>query len=160
MKGMGQPIPDEEYEDTLLRASPAEYKWVLVARCKKFDINRPDVRHMVSANYVDYLFHLNVSKMVAGHGVAMQTSGGSNGVRRSDIKCLICGEQVAWKEPIYATQKAGKLVIGGDTEGNGGGGRPPWCPLLVTSDHDEDRGVSQKQNVTGEQNGAMIRPLS
>ena len=88
LKGMGQPVPDERYEDIILQALPAEYEKVRTASYERRDFHLADIRRMMSALYIDCLSRPNNSLLVAGRGVAMQATGGDNSI----IKCHYCGK--------------------------------------------------------------------
>ena len=83
LKDMGQPVPNERYEDIILQALPAEYERVRAASYERRDIRLADIRCMMSALYIDCLSRPNNSLLVAGRGVAMQATGGDNSI----IKC-------------------------------------------------------------------------
>ncbi|CAN0087585.1 unnamed protein product, partial [Sphacelaria rigidula] len=89
---MGQGIPDERYEDIILRARPAEYERVRVASCERRDFNLTDLRHMISTMYTDYLSRPDAINLVAGRGVAMEASG-SRDSRRNRTVCFRCGKR-------------------------------------------------------------------
>ena len=84
---MGQPVPDERYEDIILQAIPAEYERVRTASYERRDFHLADIRRMMSAPYIDCLSRPYNSPLVAGRGVAMQATGGDD----SAIKCHYCG---------------------------------------------------------------------
>ena len=86
LKDMGQPVPDERYEDIILQALPAEYERVRTASYERRDFYLADIRRMMSALYIDCLSRPNNSLLVAGRGVAMQATGGDNSI----IKCHYC----------------------------------------------------------------------
>ena len=87
LKDMGQPVPDERYEDIILQALPAEYERVRTASYEGRDFHLADIRRMMSALYIDCLSRPNNPLLVAGRGVAMQATGGDNSI----IKCHYCG---------------------------------------------------------------------
>ena len=87
LQDMGQPVPDERYEDIILQAIPAKYERVCTASYERQDFHLVDIRRMMSALYIDDLSRPNNSPLVAGRGVAMQTTGGDD----SAIKCHYCG---------------------------------------------------------------------
>ena len=87
LEDMGQPVPDERYEDIFLQALPAEYERVRTASYKRWYFHLADIRRMMSALYIDYLSRPNNSPLVAGRGVAIQATGGDD----STIKCHYCG---------------------------------------------------------------------
>ena len=68
LKDMGQPVPDERYEDIILQALPAEYERVRTASYERRDFHLADIRRMMSALYIDCLSRLNNSLLVAGRG--------------------------------------------------------------------------------------------
>ena len=83
LEDMGQPVPDERYEDIILQSLPAEYERVDTASYERRNLHLTDIRRTISAHYIDYLSRLNNSPLVAGRGVAMQATGGDD----STIKC-------------------------------------------------------------------------
>ena len=87
LEDMGQPVPDECYKDIILQSLPDEYERVRIASYERQDFHLADIRCTMSALYIDYLSRLNNSFLVAGRGIAMQTTGGDN----SAIKCHYCG---------------------------------------------------------------------
>ena len=87
LEDMGQPAPDERYEDIILQALPVEYERVRTASYERRDFHLADIRRMMSALYIDYLSRPSNSPLVAGCGVAMQATGGDD----STIKCHYCG---------------------------------------------------------------------
>ena len=48
LEDMGQPVPDERYEDIILQALPAEYERVRTASYERRDFHLADIRRMVS----------------------------------------------------------------------------------------------------------------
>ena len=84
---MGQPVPDQRYEEIILQALPAEYERVRTASYEGRDFHPADIRRMMSALYIDCLSRPYNSPLVAGRGVAMQATGGED----SAIKCHYCG---------------------------------------------------------------------
>ena len=87
LEDMGQPVPDERYEDMILQAITAEYERVRTASYKRQGFYMADIRRMMSALYIDCLSRPNNCPLVAGCGVAMQTIGGDD----STIECHYCG---------------------------------------------------------------------
>ena len=87
LEDIGQPVPDERYEDVILQATPAEYEWVRTASYERRDFHLADIRRMMGALYIDCFSRPNNSPLVAGSGVAMQVTGGDD----SAIKCHYCG---------------------------------------------------------------------
>ena len=75
LEDMGQPVPDERYEDIILQAIPIEYERVRTASYERRDFHLADIRRMMSALYTDCLSRPNNSPLVAGRGVAMQAAG-------------------------------------------------------------------------------------
>ena len=61
LKDMGQPVPDERYEDIILQALPAEYERVRTASYERRDFHLADIRRMMSALYIDCLSRPNNS---------------------------------------------------------------------------------------------------
>ena len=84
---MGQPVPDERYEDIILQAIPAKYEMVRTTSYERRDFHLADIRRMMITLYIDCLSRPNNSPLVAGRGVAMQATGGDD----SAIKCHYCG---------------------------------------------------------------------
>ena len=104
LEDMGQPVPDERYEDIILQAILAEYKRVRTGSYERRDFHLADIQRMMSALYIDCLSRPNNSPLVAGRGVAMQATGGDD----SAIKCHHCGNPghrqtkcVAWIAAQY-----------------------------------------------------------
>ena len=87
LKDMGQPVPEERYEDIILQALPAEYERVRTASYERRDFHLADIRRMMSALYIDCFSRPNNSLLVTGRRVAMQATGGDD----STIKCHYCG---------------------------------------------------------------------
>ena len=87
LEDMGQPVPDERYEDIIFQALPAEYERVHTASYEKRDFHLADIQRMMSALYTDRLSRPNDSLLVAGRGIAMQATGGDD----STIKRHSCG---------------------------------------------------------------------
>ena len=87
LEDMGQPVPDERYEDTILQVLPAEYERVRPASYERRDFHLADIRRMMSALYIDCLSRPNNSPSVGGGGVAMHLTGGGE----SPINCHYCG---------------------------------------------------------------------
>ena len=55
LEDMGQPVPDERYEDIIFQAIPAEYERVRTASYEKRDFHLADIWRMMSALYIDCL---------------------------------------------------------------------------------------------------------
>ena len=87
LKDVGQPVPDEQYENIILQALLAEYERVRTASYERRDFHLADIRRMMSALHIDCLSRPNNSLLVAGRGVVMQATGGDD----STIKCHYCG---------------------------------------------------------------------
>ena len=87
LEDMGQPVPDERYEDIIFQAIPAEYERVRTASYERRGFHLADIRRMMSALYIDCLSRPNNSSLVVGRGVAMQATGGDD----SAIKYHYCG---------------------------------------------------------------------
>ena len=99
LEDMGQPVLDERYEDIIFQAFSAECERVRTASYERRDFHLADIWRMMSALYIDCLSRPNNSLLVAGHGIAVQASGGDD----STIKCHFCGNSghrqincVAW----------------------------------------------------------------
>ena len=56
LEDMGQPVSDERYEDIILQTLPAEYGRVRTASYERRDFHLADIRRMMSALYIDYLY--------------------------------------------------------------------------------------------------------
>ena len=141
LEDMGQPVPDERYEDIILQAITAEYARVRTASYERRDFHLADIRHMMSALYIDCLSRPNNSPLVAGRVVAMQATGGDD----SAIKCHYCGNPghrqnncVAW---IAAQCKNGNQQTTGSTplgrwkKKAGGDGKPMLCSFHKSTTH-------------------------
>ncbi|CAM9719821.1 unnamed protein product, partial [Sphacelaria rigidula] len=113
LEEMGQSVPDERYEDIILRALPAEYERVRIASCERRDLNLSDLRYMVSTMYAGYLSRPDTTNSVAGRGVAMQASGRNDGCKRSQVTCYHCGKQGHVRKDCPA-QSATRALTGGD----------------------------------------------
>ena len=144
LEDMGQPVPDERYEDIILQAIPAECERVRTASYESRDFHLADIRRMVSALYIDRLSRPNNSPLVAGRGVAMQATGGDD----SAIKCHYCGNPghrqkncVAW---IAAQCKGGNqqttrsTPLGRWKKKAGGDGKPMWCSFHKSTTHSDE----------------------
>ena len=90
LEDVGQPAPDERYEDIILQAIPAEYERVHTASYERRDFHLADIRRMMSALYIDCLSRPNKSPLVASRGDAIQATEGDD----SAIKCHYCGNPV------------------------------------------------------------------
>ena len=90
LEDMGQPVPDERYEDIILQVLPAEYERVRTASYKRRGFHMADIRRMMSTLYIDCLSRPNNSPLIAGRGVAMQAIGRDD----SAIKCHQCGNPI------------------------------------------------------------------
>ena len=53
LKDTGQPAPDEQYEDIIPQALPAEYERVCTASYERSDFHLADIRRIMSALYID-----------------------------------------------------------------------------------------------------------
>ena len=109
LENMGQSVPDERYEDTILQALPAEYERIHTASYERRDFPLADIRRMMSALYIDYLSRPNNSPLVAGRGVAMQATGGDD----STIKCHYCGNP-GHRQKIYVAWIPAQCKKGGN----------------------------------------------
>ena len=87
LEDMGQPVPDERYEDVILQTLPAEYERVCTASYERRDFHLADIRRMMNALYIDCLCRSNNSPLVAGREIVMQATEGDD----STIKCHYCG---------------------------------------------------------------------
>ena len=153
LKDMGQPVPDERYEDIILQALPAEYERVRIASYERRDFHLADIRRMMSALYIDCLSRPNNSLLVAGCGVAMQATGGDNSI----IKCHYCGNPghrqkncVAW---IAAQCKDGNqqttrsTPLGRWKRKAGGGSKSMWCSFHKSTTHSDETCRRQQQQM-------------
>ena len=162
LEDMGQPVPDERYEDIILQAIPAEYERVRTASYERRDFHLADIRRMMSALYIDCLSRPNNSRLVAGRGVAMQATGGYD----SAIKCHYCGNPghrqkscVAW---IAAQCKNGNqqttrsTPLGRWKKKAGGDGKPMWCSFHKSTTHSNEtcRTLQQQPGNNGSANCA------
>ena len=84
---MGQPVPDERYGDIILQALSAEYERVRSVSYERRDFHLADVQGMMSALYINCLFHPNNSPSVVEVGVAMHLTAGGD----SPINFHYCG---------------------------------------------------------------------
>ena len=152
LEDMGQPVPDERNEDTILRAIPAEYERVRTASYERRDFHLADIRRMMSALYIDCLSRPNNSPLVAGRGVALQATGGDD----SAIKCHYCGNPghrqkncVAWIATQCKTgnqQTTRSTPLGRWKNKTGGDGKSMWCSLhKSTTPRDETCRTLQQQ---------------
>ena len=87
LEDMGQPVPDQRYEDIIFQVLPTEYERVRTASYERRDFHLADIRRMMSALYINCLSRPDNSPLVAGRGIAMQANGGDD----SAIKCHYCG---------------------------------------------------------------------
>ena len=78
LEDMGQPVPDERYEDIMPQVLPAEYKRVRTAGYERRDLRLPDIRGMMNALYIECLSRPNTSPSVVDCGVARHLTGGGN----------------------------------------------------------------------------------
>ena len=158
LEDMGQPVPDERYEDIILQALPAEYERVRIASYERRDFYLADIQRMMSALYIDYLSRPNNSPLVAGRGVAKQATGGDD----STIKCHYCGNPghrqkicVAW---IAAQRKGRNQQTTRSTplrrwrRKAGGDGKPMWCSFHEPTTHSDETCRRQQQQI--ENNGS------
>ena len=153
LKDMGQPVPDERYEDIILQALPAEYERVRAASYERRDFHLADIRRMMSTLYIDCLSRPNNSLLVASRRVAMQATGGDD----STIKCHYCGNLghrqkncVAW---IAAHCKDGNQQTTRSTalrrwkRKAGGGGKSMWCSFHKFTTHSDETCRRQQQQM-------------
>ena len=144
LKDMGQPVPDEWYEDIILQALPAEYERVRTASYERWDFHLADIRRMMSALYIDCLFRPNDSLLVAGRRVTMQATGGDD----RTIKCHYCGNPghrqkncVAWiaTQCKYVNQQTTRsTALGRWKKKAGGGGKSMWCSFHKSTTHSDE----------------------
>ena len=158
LEDMGQPVPDERYEDIILQSLSAEYGRVRTASYERRDFHLADIRRMMSALYIDYLSRPNNSPLVAGRGVAMQATGGDD----STIKCHYCGNPghrqkicVAWiaAQCKGRNQQTTRLTpLGRWRRKAGEDGKPMWCSFHKSTMHSDERCRRQRQQM--ENNGS------
>ena len=153
LKDMGQPVPDERYEDIILQALPAEYERVRIASYERRDFHLADIRRMMRALYIDCLSRPNNSLLVADRGVAMQATGGDNSI----IKCHYCGNPghrqkncVAW---IAAQCKDGNQQTTRSTPFGrwkrkaGEDGKSMWCSFHKSTTHSDETCRRQQHQI-------------
>ena len=166
LEDMGQPVPDERYEDIILQAIPADYERVRTASYERRDFHLADIRRMMSALYIDCLSHPYNSPLVAGRGVAMQATGGDD----SAIKCHYCDNPghrqkncVAW---IAAQCKNGNqqttrsTPLGRWKKKARGDDKPMWCSFHKSTTHSDEtcRTLQQQLGNNGSANCANQGP--
>ena len=144
LEDMGQPVPDERYEDIILQALPAEYERVRTASSERRDFHLADIRRMMSALYIDCLSRPNSSPLVAGRGIAMQATGGDD----SAIKCHYCGNPshrqkncVAWLAAQCKNrnqQTTCSTSLGRWKKKAGGDSKPMWCSFHKSTTHSDE----------------------
>ena len=144
LEDMGQPVPDERYEDIILQAIPAEYERVRTASYERRDFHLANIRRMMSALYIDCLSRPNSSPLVAGRGVAMQATGGDD----SAIKCHYCGNPghrqkscVAWIAAQFKNgnqQTTRSTSLGRWKKKAGRDGKPMWCSFHKSTAHSNE----------------------
>ena len=153
LKDMGQPVPDERYEDIILQALPGEYERVRTASYERRDFHLADIRGTMSALYIDCLSRPNNSPSVVGCGVAMHLTGGGN----SPINCHYCGNPghrqktcVAWiaaqrkgRNP-HATRSTPFRRWKGRKKGES---KPMWCSFHKSSTHSDETCRTRKQQM-------------
>ena len=83
LEDMGQPEPDERYEDIILQDLPPEYERVHTASYGRKNFYQADIRRMMSALYIDCLSRPSNPPLVAGRGVAVQASRGDDSTIKS-----------------------------------------------------------------------------
>ena len=162
LEDMGQPVPDERYEDIILRAIPAKYERVRTASYERRYFHLADIRRIMSALYINCLSRPNNSPLVAGRGVAMQATGGDD----SAIKCHYYDNPghrqkncVAW---IAAQCKNGNqqttrsTPLGRWKKKAGGDGKPLWCSFQKSTTHNDEtcRTLQQQLGNNGSSNCA------
>ena len=76
LEDMGQPVPDERYENIILQALPAEYDRARTVSYERRDFHLADIRSMMSALYIDCLLRPNNSPSDVVCGVAMHLTAG------------------------------------------------------------------------------------
>ena len=153
LKDMGQPVPDEPYEDIILQALPAEYERARTASHERRDFHLADIRRMMSALYIDCLSRPNNSLLVAGRGVAMQATGGDNSI----IKCHYCRNPghrqkncVAWIAAQCKDgnqQKTRSTSLGRWKRKAGGGSKSMWCSFHKSTTHSDETCRRQQQQM-------------
>ena len=153
LEDMGQPVPDERYEEIIFQVLPAEYEGVHTASYERRDFHLADIRRMMSAMYIDYLSRPNNSPLVAGCGAAMQATGGDD----STIKCHYCGNPghrqkicVAWiaaqcKGTNQQTTRS--TPLGRWRKKAGGDGKPMWCSFHKSTTYSDETCRRQQQQM-------------
>ena len=153
LEDMGQPVPDERYEDIILQALPAEYERVRTASYERRDFPLADIRGMMSALYIDCLSRPNNSPLVVGCGVAMHLTGGGNspinchyggnpGHRQKT--CVACiAAQRKGRNP-HATRSTPFRRRKGRKRGES---KPMWCSFHKCSTHSDGTCRTRKQEM-------------
>ena len=153
LEDMGQPVPDERYEDIILQALPAEYERVRTASYERRDFHPADIRGMMSALYIDCFSRPNNSLSVVGCGVATHLTGGGN----SPINCHYCGNPghrqktcVAWiavqrkgRHPHATRSTPFRRWKGRKREES----KPMWCSFHKSSTHSDETCRTRKQQM-------------
>ena len=153
LEDMGQPVPDERYEDIILQAFPAEYERVRTASYERRDFPLADIRRMMSALYVDCLSRLNNSPSVMGRGVAMHLTGGGDrpinchycgnpGHRQKN--CVACTAAQRKERNQHATHSKPFRRWRGRKRGEN---QPMWCSFHNSSTHSDETCRTQKQQM-------------
>ena len=153
LEDMGEPVPDEQYEDIILQALPAEYERVRTTSYERRDFHLADIRGMMSALFIDCLSSPNNSPSVVGYGVAMHLTGGGD----NPINCHLCGNPghrqktcLAWiaaqrkgRNP-HATRSTPFRRWKGRKRGES---KPMWCSFHKSSTHSDETCRTRKQQM-------------
>ena len=159
LEDMGQPVPDERFEDIILQAVPAEYERDRPTGYGRQDFHLADIRRMMSVLYIDHRTRPNNSSLVAGCGVAMQATEGDD----STIKSHYCGNPGHRQKNCaigIATQCKGKnqqttrSTPLGRWKRKEGDGKQMWCSFHKSTTHGDETCRTQQQHVSN--NGSAI----
>ena len=153
LKDMGQPVPDERYEDIILQALPAEYERVRTARYERRDFHFGVIRRMMSALYIDCLSCPNNSLLVTGRGVAMRAIRVDNSI----IKYHYCGNPVHRQKNCFAwiaaqckygnQQTTHSTPLGCWKRKAGEDGKSMWCSFHKSTTHSDETCRRQQQQM-------------
>ncbi|CAB1105631.1 unnamed protein product [Ectocarpus sp. CCAP 1310/34] len=110
LEDMGEKIPDESYEDVLLRALSKEYYFIRQTSHKDRTFGLTEIRTTMVNMYIDELSRKSSGPSVAGRGVAMSAES-------SNVQCRNCQE---FGHYANECRKHGK------GKGNRRQGKKPW----------------------------------
>ena len=152
LKDMGQPVPDERYEDIILQALPAEYERVRTASYERRDFHLADIRRMMSACTSTAFPVRTTPSWSQVVGLPCRRLGGN-----SIIKCNCCGNPghrqkncVAW---IAAQSKDGNqqttrsTPLGRWKRKAGGGSESTSCSFHESTTHSDETCRRQQQQM-------------